>query len=230
MKYRKALDSGRQSCGGRVVATFYDLCSQIWSGSPTTESISGGIDTAKNNAPTNSSHTTDDTSLTNSEEKQKLEYGLDGSDEDREQDDEPEGTNHKNKDEGVTANTAKAISSGKEKSSSEKMREIFDKRRNKKLTKSVPVDQQLIALHKEEMELKREMLRKIDHQEQQFNQTMKILPENMTRFTDIVSGALQMMGVAFQQQRNNVMFPPGNNYPPEWDGQEGDVEKHYTEL
>ena len=80
------------------------------------------------------------------------------------------------------------------------MREMLDKRRNKKLTKSVPVDQQLIALHKEEIELKREMLRKMDHQEQQFNQTMKIVQENMARFTDIVSGALQMMGVAFQQQ------------------------------
>ena len=86
------------------------------------------------------------------------------------------------------ANTAKAISSGKEKSSREKMREMLDIRRNKKLTKSVPVDQQLIPLHKEGMELKRETLRKMDHQEQQFNQTMKILQENATRFTDIVSG------------------------------------------
>ena len=85
-------------------------------------------------------------------------------------------------------NTAKAISSGKEKSSREKMREMLDKCRNKKLFKSVPVDQRLIPLHKEGMELKREMLRKMDHQEQQFNQTMKILQENATRFTDIVSG------------------------------------------
>ena len=50
-------------------------------------SISGGIDTAKNNASTNSSHTTDDTSLTNGEEKQELDDRSDGSDEDREQED-----------------------------------------------------------------------------------------------------------------------------------------------
>ena len=72
---------------------------------------------------------------------------------------------------------------------------MLDKRRHKKLTESVPIDQQLIALHKEEMELKREMLKKMDYQKQQFNQTMKILQENTTRFTDIVSGALQMMGL-----------------------------------
>ena len=72
---------------------------------------------------------------------------------------------------------------------------MLDKRRHKKLTESVPIDQQLIALHKEEMELKREMLKKMDYQKQQFNQTMKILKENTTRFTDIVSGASQMMGL-----------------------------------
>ena len=116
MKYRKALDSGRQSGGSRVVATFYNLCSQIWSRSPATESISGGVDTAKNNASTNSSYTTDYTSLTNSKEKQELDDGADGSDEDREQEDKAERIDHKNKDEGVTANTAKSISSGKEKS------------------------------------------------------------------------------------------------------------------
>ena len=57
------------------------------------------------------------------------------------------------------------------------------------------------------------MFRKIDHQEQQFNQTMRILQENRTRFLDIISGALQMMGLAFQQQQNNVMLPPRKNYP-----------------
>ena len=31
-KYRKALDAGRQSGEGRVVATIYDLCREIWSG------------------------------------------------------------------------------------------------------------------------------------------------------------------------------------------------------
>ena len=46
------------------------------------------------------------------------------------------------------------------------MREMLDKRRNKKLTKSVPVDQQLIALHKEEIGLKKEVVRKMDHQGQ----------------------------------------------------------------
>ena len=38
------MDTGRQSGGGRTVATFYDLCSEIWSGSPVTESIQAGLE------------------------------------------------------------------------------------------------------------------------------------------------------------------------------------------
>ena len=45
--YQKALDVGRQSGGGRIVATFYDLCSEIWSGSLATESIQAGLETVE---------------------------------------------------------------------------------------------------------------------------------------------------------------------------------------
>ena len=30
-KYRKALDAGRQSGRGKIEATFYDICREIWS-------------------------------------------------------------------------------------------------------------------------------------------------------------------------------------------------------
>ena len=46
VSYRKALDSGKQSGVGRVVATFFDLYNQIWSGLPATESMSSGLDSA----------------------------------------------------------------------------------------------------------------------------------------------------------------------------------------
>ena len=46
VSYRKALDSDKQSGGGLVVGMFFDLCNQIWSGSPATESMSNGLDGA----------------------------------------------------------------------------------------------------------------------------------------------------------------------------------------
>ena len=41
-KHRKSLYAGRQSEEGRIVATFYDLCSETWSVSPTTEFFQAG--------------------------------------------------------------------------------------------------------------------------------------------------------------------------------------------
>ena len=38
-KYRTALDSGKRSGGGRIVAQFYDKCSVIWGGSPATNAF-----------------------------------------------------------------------------------------------------------------------------------------------------------------------------------------------
>ena len=52
-KYKVALDSGRRSGGGRVVAQFYDICSKTWGGSPAAESVVGGMDTGE--APCSSS-------------------------------------------------------------------------------------------------------------------------------------------------------------------------------
>lgn len=40
-KYKKAVDCGKRSGGGRIVMTFYDLCQEIWSGAPSTTSIEG---------------------------------------------------------------------------------------------------------------------------------------------------------------------------------------------
>lgn len=44
------MDGGRQSRKGRVVATFYDLCNKLWSGSPATKSMDWGVDTATINS------------------------------------------------------------------------------------------------------------------------------------------------------------------------------------
>ena len=44
-RYQKALDAGHQSGGGRIVATFYGLCSEIWSWSTATESSQAGLET-----------------------------------------------------------------------------------------------------------------------------------------------------------------------------------------
>ena len=41
------MDAGQQSGGGRIVATFYDLCREIWSESPAAEYIQAGLETVE---------------------------------------------------------------------------------------------------------------------------------------------------------------------------------------
>ena len=45
VKYRQAVDSGRKSGHGRVVLLYFELCEQIWGGSPATTTIQSGIET-----------------------------------------------------------------------------------------------------------------------------------------------------------------------------------------
>ena len=41
VKYKKAVDLGKRSGGGRIIMAYFDLCTDIWSGSPSTNSIQG---------------------------------------------------------------------------------------------------------------------------------------------------------------------------------------------
>ena len=44
-KYRTAVDTGRKSGHGRVVYLYFELCSEIWGGSPATRALESGIET-----------------------------------------------------------------------------------------------------------------------------------------------------------------------------------------
>ena len=46
LSFRKAVDSGRRSGGGRVVMALYDECYEVWAGSPAVESLETGIETS----------------------------------------------------------------------------------------------------------------------------------------------------------------------------------------
>lgn len=45
-RYKKAVDSGRRSRGGRTVGDLYGLWNEIWGECPTTTDLEHGLDTA----------------------------------------------------------------------------------------------------------------------------------------------------------------------------------------
>ncbi|XP_014913106.1 tripartite motif-containing protein 16-like [Poecilia latipinna] len=44
-KFRQAVDSGRRNGHGRVVLLYFELCKQIWDGSPDTDALESGLET-----------------------------------------------------------------------------------------------------------------------------------------------------------------------------------------
>ena len=48
--FRKAIDSGRRSGGGKVVTVLYDECCEIWSGSPAVIAIPNGLESSRDDS------------------------------------------------------------------------------------------------------------------------------------------------------------------------------------
>ena len=88
------------------------------------------------------------------------------------------------------------------------MKEVLYNRRNKKLRKNVPIDQQILALNQEEMEIKGEMLKEIKFQDQKFSRSMEAFQENMYNFINNLSQSMQMMSASF----NSFQYRQVNHY------------------
>ena len=90
------------------------------------------------------------------------------------------------------------------------MKEMLSNRRTKELRKDIPIDQQILALIKEEMEIKREMLKKMELQDQQFSRSIEEFQEKMSNFTNILSQSMQMMTASFNT--NPFQYRQVNHY------------------
>ena len=71
--FRKAVDSGRRSGGGKVVFSLYDDCYDVWVGCPAAERISNGIETHSVNAISSPSHVAQDSTYEENENSFSIE-------------------------------------------------------------------------------------------------------------------------------------------------------------
>ena len=105
------------------------------------------------------------------------------------------------------------------------MKEMLSNRINKKLRKNIPIDQQILALNKEEMKIKREMLKKMELQEQQFSRSMEAIQEN---FTNILSQSMQMMTSSFNP--NPFQYRQVNHYQAPYHQQTGSSTQSFSDV
>ena len=160
LNFRKAVDKGRRSGGGRVVTTFYEECCEIWSGAPAVESITGGIDTSS--IDLDSSRELDDGSVASTEETESV-------------------TNNK----------------------VAERRQLLQKqlrgKRDSKLTKKLSTDNQLLAVAREDLQLKRKVLDQMEEADKKHHKTMDPLLQGFTSLTSTLNNGFGLVGSLLSQ-------------------------------
>ena len=210
-KYKKAVDSGRKSGGGRTVATFYDTCHEIWGGCPATTSLEHGLDTADfeviditagtavaipisvnpvsvTHVPVLTTSVSEESSEVESISRPDTPYSTCSEAADLQ--DRGDGTDSKQ----VSTNRRKLIEHIKEK-------------RDSKLTKSKSADQQHLTVIKEELSLKKEMLSEMKQMDKEYQQTMSRFASAMENLSHSVSNAFGMMGALLQTPQPSYWQP-----------------------
>ena len=73
------------------------------------------------------------------------------------------------------------------------MKEMLANRRNKKLTKIIPVDSGKKPSHESDLDFRERISDRMKKQDNSFNKTMKGLQQNVPVFINTISSAFQMM-------------------------------------
>ena len=199
-KYKKAVDTGKRSGGGRTVACFFDICNEIWGGCPSTTSIGHGLDTADfgvavvttaNTEPVLSKSTTTQGSANSelkvrvlSDESTEVRSTISGQSTSRPVTPLSEDTESK----GQAGRSNLQVTTSKR-----NLIENIKEKKDSKLTKSKSMDQLQLAVLKEELSLKKKMLSEIRQAYKEYQQTMAKIATTMENLSHSVSNAFGMI-------------------------------------
>ena len=186
-KYRQAVDSGRKSGHGRVVLLYFELCEDIWGGSPATKKIAEGIET------TEIEELDAEDSLESTSESLEPGSAADspytGSD----------GDTIMSTENASTPSTSKP----KDKTIKER-RDLLDSKlkdyKGEKLKRKLPVDSHLLSISQEELEIKKKLLDRMEIMDKTYSSHMQKLSSNMERLTASISDGFDLL--------RNIMGPP----------------------
>ena len=240
--YKKAVDAGRRSGGGRVVLTFYDLCENVWGGSPAVESISGGIDTS---AQENHTSVTSDSSLDRQDsvspdpsvtsnssffgDVNEGESSLDSPllpGEDEESD--------------LNQPLAAPCSS---KDRRAKISKFLTDRKDAKMNKKLNCETQMLNCTKEDLQLKRKISDGMDKSDAELSETMNKVHKTMESIGDSIKQGFTLMADVLKQTQApvtdsfpslyaNYHFPASQatqNLPNNYFGQPRQVAQQYSQ-
>lgn len=202
--YRKVVDSGCKNGGGRTVATFHDMCKDIWKeGTTSTDPIprtvvdpslyyesAPQIDIVNFKREHNSyNDENNDETLTAVITTHEQEYDTNSVNETH----PVNGTNTINDTHTFNDNQVRAEST---------LRFIHEKRKKvEKRLPSVPIEQQLLDIVKEDFAFKKQLLSHMTRQDEQINAAIKGMQQSVATFTQTMSSFIET-------------FKSGNNQQP----------------
>eukprot|EP00794_Sanderia_malayensis_P020624 gene20624-22659_t len=179
--FRKAVDSGRKSGGGRVIFALYDECEEIWAGSPAVNSMNDGIESSFSNESSSPETTDMEGSIDSLQSTQVEETGIETKDAEKPVKD-------------MALARRNLLAHLKEKKDS-------------KLSKRTSGDAQLLDIAREELKLKKATLASIESSKEKHAATMDMFGENFKDLTKVISNGFGML----QQVLSNVNSNPPPN-------------------
>lgn len=181
-KYRKAVDSGRRSGNGRVVLLYFELCEEIWGGSPASNAIASGIETTDIDGLTtvdteeiNSSIDTPSPAssfvLTNSSTEDSLE-NIESTEEERSDDILPSNVIRERRD---------------------LLNSKLADHKKEKLKRKLPNESQLLSCAQEELKMKKQILERMEATDKEHSEYMKKMFHNMEKLTSSIADGFALL-------------------------------------
>ena len=183
LNFRKAIDSGKRSGGGRVVTNLYDECLEIWSGPPAVDSMPSGLESSV------------ETAYASDSEGNGASVSFTATGNDHKQD----------------GNTSASATVENNSERRKLVSEMIKGRKDSKLTKKLSTENQLLALGREELSLKRKLIEKMDESERKYQKSMETFANSLSSMCATLNSGFAMLGTILQNpnQAQGVQVPPG---------------------
>lgn len=227
--FKKAVDTGKRSGGGRIIFTYYDICEKIWGGSPAVKSISNGIDTSSPKESVNdqvatspnevsdenssfASENRNEDSLTEEFEKAEQFIENTGSKSSLDYGGEAESVDFNHAE--VNGNEELNISMDRIRRETNERRKKVDEglknRREKKLVSKLSTETQMLNLTKEDVSLKRKLVEKFDQADLEFNVSLNKVLKTMDNFGSAIQKSVGIMAqlVSAKTRYHSQQRPP----------------------
>lgn len=197
--FKKAADAGRRSGGGRVVFTFYDLCINLWGGSPSVTSIVCGLDTSQQEQEESDNSIDDISNAPASPTFPQQQRNTDTVDEVQVNETmtatvvSVPNKKIKEKKEELEKLNQKAVERRKT------VKEMLTNRKDKKMTQALSSEKQIIQISQEDVALKREILDKMNQNDQEFRTNFMELNKTMSTIGNAIQQSVGLLSQLVNQ-------------------------------